>query len=207
MVVSRFQYAKNSVTPDSVIDSKAAAFLNKRFDHTAYRLKPKHGVYAQQCMINDDIPLGIATGSLVVKSNVKRLTETGVEFEDGTFEDNVDVVIYATGYIISFPFIDEEIIKVTNNKVNLFKYVFPPDLKPATLAVIGCFQPLGSIMPLAEMQGRWTAKVFKVNTIKVSLLHFTQIAGSYFRIRTSYNATFARTNLNGSLLTFFISRL
>ena len=162
MVVSRFQYAKNSVTPDSVIDSKAAAFLNKRFDHEAYRLKPKHGVYAQQCMINDDIPLGIATGSLIVKSNVKRLTKTGVEFEDGSFEDNVDVVIYATGYIIGFPFIDEEIIKVTNNKVNLFKYVFPPDLKPATLGVIGCFQPLGSIMPLAEMQGRWTARVFKV---------------------------------------------
>ena len=64
-------------------------------------------------MINDDLPIKLINGSITLKHGVKRLTETGVEFDDGTFEDNIDVVIYATGYLFKFPFIDKDIFKVT----------------------------------------------------------------------------------------------
>ncbi|GFR98985.1 dimethylaniline monooxygenase [N-oxide-forming] [Elysia marginata] len=39
--------------------------------------------------------------------------------------------------------------------------VFPPDLERGTLAVIGCFMPEGSLMPMAEMQCRVATRVFQ----------------------------------------------
>jgi hypothetical protein len=47
----------------------------------------------------------------------------------------------------------------TLSQVPLYKYVFPPDLPHPTLAVIGLVQPLGSLMPISEMQCRWVSRV------------------------------------------------
>ena len=151
-----------SVMPTSVTNNYFENKLNHRFDHRLYGLKPKHRAMAQHPTVNDDLPNRIACGSVIVKPNVKRFTKTGVEFEDGTFEDNIDLVFLGTGYKFGFPFIDKSVIEVKNNLVNLYKYVFPPDLKPSTLAVIGCIQPWGAIMPLSELQCRWATQVFKV---------------------------------------------
>ena len=63
-------------------------------------------------MVNDSLPNAILSGMVVVKGNVKEFTETGVIFEDGSSED-VDVVIFATGYTFTFPFLDDSVIKVT----------------------------------------------------------------------------------------------
>ncbi len=104
----------------------------------------------------------IMSGSVVIKPNIKCFTKTGVEFDNGTFEDNVDAVIFATGYIFGFPCVEPGIIDVNNNVVDLYKYTFPPNLTHSTMAVIGCFQPLGSTMPISEMQCRWAARVFNV---------------------------------------------
>ena len=45
---------------------------------------------------------------------------------------------------------------------NLYKRMFAPDLQHQTLAMIGCFIGLGPDAPMAEMQCRFAAKVFKV---------------------------------------------
>lgn len=45
-----------------------------------------------------------------------------------------------------------------DHEVELYKYVFP--LKYPSLAVIGLIQPIGSILPISEMQCRWVAAVF-----------------------------------------------
>ena len=42
---------------------------------------------------------------------MKRFTATGVEFVDGTAEDDIDVVVLATGYSFGFPFIDKEVYR------------------------------------------------------------------------------------------------
>lgn len=86
--------------------------------------------------------------------------ESDVIFDDGTVEDNIDVIIFATGYSFSFPFL-EGLIAVTDNEVSLYKFMFPPDLERPTLAVIGLIQPLGIILPIAELQSRWAVRVFK----------------------------------------------
>ncbi|KAJ8038917.1 Dimethylaniline monooxygenase [N-oxide-forming] 5 [Holothuria leucospilota] len=134
--------------------------LNSIVDHRLYGLLPKHEPLAAHPTVNDDLPNRILNGTVIVKPNIKRFTKTGVAFEDGTFEDNVDAVILATGYVYGYPFIPESVIKVEKNQVSLYKYVFPPDLEKPTLAVIGLIQPWGAIMPISELQCRWAARVF-----------------------------------------------
>ena len=102
-----------------------------------------------------------------MKPDIKRITKTSVEFEDGTFEEDIDVIILATGYIFGFPFIDKDIIDVQDNQVDLYKYIFPPDLEHPTLAVIGCAQPIGSVIPISEMQCRWATRLWKVYQIQL----------------------------------------
>ncbi|XP_045198060.2 flavin-containing monooxygenase 5-like [Mercenaria mercenaria] len=135
--------------------------LNHRFDHEKYCLKPKHGLFAAHPTVNDELPNRIISGGVIVKANVAEFTETGAIFEDGTEIDNLDAVVLATGYIFGFPFLDKEVLEVKENKVNLYKYMFPPDLCKTTLAIIGCFQPIGAIMPICEMQCRLATRVFK----------------------------------------------
>jgi len=45
---------------------------------------------------------------------------------------------------------------------DLYKHMFVPDLQLQTLAFIGCFLGIGADAPMAEMQCRVAAKVFKV---------------------------------------------
>lgn len=43
--------------------------------------------------------------------------------------------------------------------------MFPPDVQPATLAVIGCAVTTTSYCITSEMQARYVARVLKVNTL------------------------------------------
>ena len=134
--------------------------VNQRFNHETFALRPQHSITSQHPMVNDDLPHRIVVGSVVVKPNVTSFTKTGVVFDDGSQVNDLDAVIFCTGYKIGFKFVDESILPVNNNKVELYKYMFPPNLVKPTLAVIGCFQPLGAIFPLSELQARWATRVF-----------------------------------------------
>ncbi len=73
----------------------------------------------------------------------------------------VDVVVFATGYNYSFPFLPSALQAKCGYRLRLYKHVFPPALIQPTLALVGFIHGLGAINPLAEMQGRWATRVFK----------------------------------------------
>ncbi|XP_048064523.1 flavin-containing monooxygenase 5-like isoform X2 [Megalobrama amblycephala] len=147
--------------PVGFINNVGEKQLNKRFDHKLYGLQPAHRVLSQHPMVNDDLPNRILSGTVSVKPNVQEFRGSSVVFEDGTVEDDIDLVVFATGYTFSFPFLSSHVIPVSKNKVSLYKYMYPPALERPTLAVIGLIQPLGAIMPISEMQARWATRVFK----------------------------------------------
>uniref|UniRef100_A0A8C4V086 Flavin-containing monooxygenase n=1 Tax=Falco tinnunculus TaxID=100819 RepID=A0A8C4V086_FALTI len=151
-------FLKKLLSP-SIVCHLAENQLNARFDHSHYGLKPKHRIFNQHPTINDDLPNRIISGRVQVKPNVQEFTETSAIFEDGTRED-IDAVVFATGYSFSFPFL-EGCVKVVENQIPLYKFMFPPDLEKPTLAFIGLIQPLGAIMPISELQCRWATRVFK----------------------------------------------
>ena len=124
-----------------------------------YGMTPNHDIMSSHPCVNDELIGRIAVGRIKVKPNIQSITETGVVFVDGSAVQ-ADAIAYCTGFSISYPFLAPGIIKVEDNQVDLYKYVFPPHLK-GTLAVIGCVQAWGPINPIAELQLRWAMKVFK----------------------------------------------
>ncbi|XP_054837889.1 flavin-containing monooxygenase 5-like [Eublepharis macularius] len=139
--------------------------LNERFNHSHYGLKPKHRFFSQHPTVNDELPNRIISGKVQVKPNIKEITESAVVFEDGSKEENIDFIVFATGYSFAFPFLGNT-IRVVENQTPLYKFVFPPHLEKPTLAIIGLVQPLGAIMPISELQARWATRVFKgLNTV------------------------------------------
>lgn len=111
-------------------------------------------------IINEELPFCLLSGTVVLKPNVKEFTESSAVFEDGTTEENIDVVLFATGYNFSFPFLEESVRSTINDNHSLYNCVFPPQLEKPTLAIIGLIQLTGSIMVGSEMQARWVTGVF-----------------------------------------------
>jgi dimethylaniline monooxygenase (N-oxide forming) len=116
--------------------------------------KPDHGIGEAHPTISGRILDRITHGTVTPKPNIARLGKDFVEFADGT-RAHADVVIYCTGYKVTFPFFDRSFIAAEDNHIELFRRVWHPD--HANLAFIGLLQPLGAIMPLAEAQGQWVA--------------------------------------------------
>uniref|UniRef100_A0A915DGP9 Flavin-containing monooxygenase n=1 Tax=Ditylenchus dipsaci TaxID=166011 RepID=A0A915DGP9_9BILA len=101
------------------------------------------------------LQLYLASGRVLIKPNLLSFAETGVELEDRSIIQNVDEVIFATGYDFDFSIIENgRLIRVRYNDFHLFQHMYLPGLLP-TLAVIGHVQPRGSLWPVAEMQARY----------------------------------------------------
>jgi cation diffusion facilitator CzcD-associated flavoprotein CzcO len=116
--------------------------------------KPDHHLNQAHPTISGRIHDRIQHGKITPRPNIARLHEHEVEFTDGT-RVHADVVVYCTGYKVTFPFFDEDFISAPDNHIELFWRVFDPAIP--NLAFIGLLQPLGAVMPLAEAQGRWVA--------------------------------------------------
>jgi hypothetical protein len=88
-----------------------------------------------------------------------RLCDDGrVVFADGS-SVVADTVIYCTGYLYSFPFLDTGgVVTVDDNRVGpLFEHTFPPALAPS-LSFVGI--PMRVFVPwFLEAQARWIARV------------------------------------------------
>jgi len=114
--------------------------------------KPDHGFLEAHPTVSDDVLSRIAHGEIVPKPNIAELTERTVRFTDGS-EMKADVVVYCTGYKVTFPFLDPGLISAPDNDLPLFRRVFHPDV--GGVYFIGLLQPIGAIMPLAELQSDW----------------------------------------------------
>ncbi|HEY6692682.1 MAG TPA: NAD(P)-binding domain-containing protein [Solirubrobacteraceae bacterium] len=114
--------------------------------------KPDHGILQAHPTVSDDILSRIAHGEIAPKPNIARLTERTVVFADGS-EVEADIVIYCTGYRVTFPFFAPDLIAAPDNDLPLFRRVFHPRIR--SVAFIGLLQPLGAIMPLAAAQSEW----------------------------------------------------
>jgi hypothetical protein len=114
--------------------------------------KPDHRFGEAHPTVSGRILDRIQHGTITPKPNIEALEPSAVRFEDGSVEE-VDVIVYCTGYKISFPFFEEDFISAPENRIELYRRVFSPDI--ANVFFIGLLQPLGAIMPLAEAQGAW----------------------------------------------------
>jgi hypothetical protein len=125
-------------------------------DPTDYGLpKPDHKLLAAHPTVSSEFLPRLGHGDITAKPNIDRFTgPRTVRFVDGS-EEKVDLVVYCTGYKITFPFFAESVLSAPDNRLPLYRRVVPVD-RPG-LYFIGFIQPLGPIMPLAEAQAEWVA--------------------------------------------------
>lgn len=126
---------------------------------TEYGLpEPDHRLGEAHPTLSSELLPAIGHGRVKPKPSIQRLEGDSVRFADGSVE-HVDRIVYCTGYKISFPFLDSELIDTSNNEVRLYRHVVHPDVPG--LYFIGLVQPLGAIMPIAERQSEWIADVLE----------------------------------------------
>ncbi|XP_004416533.1 PREDICTED: LOW QUALITY PROTEIN: dimethylaniline monooxygenase [N-oxide-forming] 4 [Odobenus rosmarus divergens] len=148
------------VLPSCVLNWIQERQMNKRLNHENYGLSITKGKKSK-FIVNDELPTCILCGTVTMKTSLKEFTETSALFEDGTVEENIDIVIFATGYTFSFPFLEEPLKSLCTKKIFLYKQVFPSNLERTTLAIIGLISLKGSILAGTELQARWATRVFK----------------------------------------------
>ena len=125
-------------------------------DMTDYGLpKPDHKLFEAHPTVSSELLPRLGHGDIEVKPNIERFAGgRSVRFVDGS-EEEIDLVVYCTGYKMTFPFFDPKVLAAPDNRLPLYRRVVSVE-RPG-LYFVGFIQPLGPIMPLAEAQSEWVA--------------------------------------------------
>ncbi|XP_006017803.1 dimethylaniline monooxygenase [N-oxide-forming] 1-like isoform X1 [Alligator sinensis] len=159
--LTRFMALVRNSLPGPIVGWMIANRMSQWFDHANYGLIPEDRRVLREPVLNDDLPSHIITGKITIRPKVQQFRENSVIFQNSSEEEPIDIVVFATGYTFSFPFLEESLLKVENRQASLYKYIFNPHLKNPTLAIIGLIKPFCAVMPVVELQGRWVTRVFK----------------------------------------------
>lgn len=119
---------------------------------------PNYPLGAEHPTISTELLPLVGHGRICVKPGIRQLEGRQVRFVDNSTE-TIDLIIYATGYQVAFPFFDPAFLAVRDNYLPRYLHVVPPE--HPHLYFIGLVQPLGSIMPLAEAQAEWVADLLE----------------------------------------------
>jgi hypothetical protein len=121
--------------------------------------KPDHKLLEAHPTVSSELLPRLGHGDITVKPNIERFSGgRTVRFVDGT-EEEIDLVVYCTGYRITFPFLAPEVFEAKDNRMPLYGRVV--SIENPGLYFIGFVQPLGPIMPIAEAQSEWVADLLE----------------------------------------------
>ena len=119
---------------------------------------PDHRLWETHPIVNSELYARIDSGALVPRGDVRGFAGDAVEFADGTREP-FDVVICATGYHTTLPFIDTRLLGATEagGPPRLFLNLLHPTRDD--VAVAGLIQPDSGQWGLTDLQGRLVARM------------------------------------------------
>jgi cation diffusion facilitator CzcD-associated flavoprotein CzcO len=124
--------------------------------------KPDHRLFESHPIINSQIHHHVGHGNLQLRPDIERLEGGRVRFVDGR-EDEIDFIIYATGYKITFPFIAEQdqaaLLNWHDGAPRLFLNVFHPTRDDLFCA--GLIQPASGQWGLVDLQTQLAARYIK----------------------------------------------
>ncbi|CAG2118025.1 unnamed protein product, partial [Medioppia subpectinata] len=116
--------------------------------------------YRYEAVVGFCTELAKTDGQLTINFTPDFCTNCGVfsrfdSFVGDTDITECDLVVMATGYDHSFPFVDKSLFDHSSDEaLNLYKQIFPQQLSHSSLGFIGALQPNGGIFALFEMQSR-----------------------------------------------------
>lgn len=148
------------VIPSSIRAQVLRRKLEAKLEVANFGLGGEQPPHKRFPIINDELPNRIMTGSIQVKADIAKMQGSTIQLTDGSKLDCIDAIIFGTGYNFTFPILSDTLLHPKDTHVPLFKYVFPPMLKPGTLAIIGAVRVNGPVAPIVEIQSRWAVSVF-----------------------------------------------
>ncbi len=113
--------------------------------------QPDHRLFESHPIINSRLHSQIAHGELDIRPDVAALQGERVRFVDGT-DEQFDVILYATGFQLSFPFLDTKHLNWYENRPNLFLNIFHPTRDDLFCA--GLIQPDSGQWGLVDYQSQ-----------------------------------------------------
>lgn len=116
--------------------------------------KPDHEPLNGHPSVSGEFLTRVGCGDITPKGAIDRLDGDGVVFIDGSRE-NVDAIIWATGYNVRFPFFDLPALMPVENRFPLFKRMVKPGFE--NLFFLGLAQPLPTLVNFAEQQAKLVA--------------------------------------------------
>src|SRR3990172_6312581 len=116
--------------------------------------EPEHRIMDTHPTMSTALPQLCGHGRIGMKPEIVEFAGDKVRFSDGS-EVEADLVVYATGYEISIPFLDNDLIFGPDGRPLLYLNVFHPELDD--LFAVGLIQANGSIWRLADYQSQLVA--------------------------------------------------
>jgi hypothetical protein len=117
--------------------------------------EPTRGLFQDHPTITDTVLSRISHGELTPKPGISELAGASVRFTDGS-EEEVDAIVWCTGYRVSIPFLDESLTGPDPKELPLYKRIFHLDCPD--LFFVGLMQSTGSAFPIVERQAQILAE-------------------------------------------------
>ena len=116
--------------------------------------RPDHPPLGAHPTISEHALERLRAGRILAKPALTHLEGRTARFSDGSAVE-ADVVLFCTGYRVSFPFFDTAFLSAPDNDLPLWQRMVRPGERD--LFFVGLLQPLGALMPIAEAQARLIA--------------------------------------------------
>jgi hypothetical protein len=125
-------------------------------DYRRYGLqRPNHKIFERHPAFGTDLLNAIRLGRVTPRPAIARATGNTVEFTDGS-SGTYDLIVAATGFRTSFPFLPEGLLEIKNGVVQVYGGAFPPGVRG--LYIVGWAQARNGfgrlITPLADLYAR-----------------------------------------------------
>jgi cation diffusion facilitator CzcD-associated flavoprotein CzcO len=158
--VDRFDTATLNRLPWPVVRRGFQALLR------VTRAKPHHGdlpvpdfpmmEYRWPALVTPNIERALAEKTFAVRPDVERLQGEHAIFTDGTHEA-LDVIVFATGYHVNFPFLPETLGRGEGQQFPLYRRILSPHAE--NLAFIGILDAGIGRLEVVERQAQWLTAV------------------------------------------------
>lgn len=123
--------------------------------------KPDHRLLESHPIINSQMLYYVGHGDITVKPNVHQLCGDRVRFADGS-EEEIGLIVYATGFNITFPFIDKAHLNWKDGRPNFYLFAFHPEYD--NLFIAGLLQPDSGLFGLVDWQAQLIARFVNAQT-------------------------------------------
>ena len=111
--------------------------------------RPDHGLLEAHPVVNQQLLYWLGHGAIDTRPDIHRFDGGEVVFTDGS-RVTADLVIFATGYLIRFPFLDDTLVNWADGRPHLFRNILPPHRRD--LYVAGLIQPDSGVFKLMHWQ-------------------------------------------------------